>query len=183
MRRQVTIAAGLLVVLAFAIFARTAGPGGGQPAASAPSTVSGPGGGGGGGGAGAGLPLGAPQSGPQGTGFVTISGAVRATYRFKQISCIHSPNSPNGLLAKGTSDPTSPSPVTIGVATDASTLSPIELQLPADRSWGSGQRGPKPQIRRAGKTVTFAGQLRSEGRSAAVSVRGSITCGAVITLG
>jgi hypothetical protein len=178
-RRQATIIGGLLVVLAFALFAHTAGPGGrsGAPTAAVAQPPSGPGNGGGG------LPLGAPQSGAPGSGYVIVSGALKAKYTFKQISCIRSPNTPNGLLAKGTTDPSSPAPITIGVATDASTLAPIELSVSATRSYSDGQGNTAPRISRSGKTVTYSGQLRAAGAAGAVTVRGSLTCGAITTLG
>jgi hypothetical protein len=182
-RRQATILGGLLAVLAFAVFAHTSGPGGRSPtppAKAAAQPVSGPGGGGGGGG---GLPLGAPQSGAPGGGYTIVTGALTKKYTFKQVSCIRSPNTPNGLLAKGTTDPSSPSPITIGVTTDTSTLAPIEFQLSINRSWSDGQGVPPPRVHRAGKTVTFSGRLNPDGHGAGVTVRGTLTCGAITTLG
>jgi hypothetical protein len=176
MRRQITIVVGLLVVLGFVVFAKTGGPSS-APAAT-PAKV---GSGGTGGGGGAGLPLGAPQSGAPGNGYAVVTGAVKATYRFKQISCIQSPNSPTGLLAKGSTDPNSPSPVTIGVATDGSTLDPIQLRISAGSSFSKALPGLR--IRRADKTVVFSGRLAADSGGVGVSVHGSMTCGTITTLG
>ena len=173
MRRKWTVLAGLAVVLAFVIFARTGGP---ATPTSAPAASTGSGGGG--------LPLGAPQSGPPGSGFAVVSdGGSERRYTFQQVSCIRSPNSPDGLLAKGISDPASPTPTSIGVATDDSTLSPIELRISAARSWSAGQGTTAPDIRRTGKTVTFSGRLRPTDAGTPVEVRGSLTCGTITTLG
>jgi hypothetical protein len=175
MRRQVTVVVGLLVVLGFVVFARTGGPNS-APAAAPTSPVDS-----GGGGAGAGLPLGAPQSGAPGNGYAVVTGAVRATYRFKLITCIHSPNSPTGLLAKGSTDPNSPSPVTIGVATDGSTLDPVQLRITANSSFSKAVAAPR--IRRDGKTVVFSARLAADSGGAGIAVHGSMTCGAITTLG
>jgi hypothetical protein len=59
-------------------------------------------------------------------------------YNFRQVDCIHSPNSPGGLLAKASTDPTKPNQVSIQVTTDDSTLTPIQLQIGATRSWSDG---------------------------------------------
>jgi hypothetical protein len=171
--RAITIVVGLLVVLGFVVFAKTGGSN--SAPAAAPVTPVNSGGGG------AGLPLGAPQSGAPGNGYAVVTGAVRATYRFKQITCIHSPNSPTGLLAKGSTDPNSPSPVTIGVATDGSTLDPIQLRIAADNSFSKAVSGLR--VRRAGKTVIFSARLAADSGGAGVSVHGSMTCGAITTLG
>ena len=178
MRRQITVVAGLAVVAAFTAVARTGGAPS-SPAASAPSTAAG-----GGSGGGRELSIGAPQSGPPGDGVVTVSGAVRATYHFTQVSCIRSPSTPTGLVAKGVSRPNSPNPITIDVSTDDSTLNLITMRISSTQSWSIGQSdSPQPHIRRSGKTITFSGQLRTQESGAGVAVRGSLTCGPITTLG
>jgi hypothetical protein len=179
MRRQFTVVAGLVIIAAFATFARTGGP---EGVVSAPIATGASNGGQAGGGE-AGLPVGAPQSGPPGDGVVTASGAIQATYRFSQVSCIRSPNGPTGMVAKAISDPHSPSPVTINVSTDSSTLTLIDLQISASQEWTVTESDPPPQIRQSGKTITFSGRLHPTQPGADVSVRGSLTCGPIITLG
>jgi hypothetical protein len=175
MRRRLTILLGLAVIAAFAVLARTGGGDPIKPAAGAsvtPTTGSG----------GAGLPLGAPRKGPPGKGYVVIAraGGTRR-YDFSEVDCIRSPNSPNGLLARANTDPAQPGEVSIRVTTDDSTLTPIQLQIGATASWSDTQGTPR--IHRADKTVEFAATLKSDQHASPVTVRGSLTCGAITTLG
>ncbi|MBO0880218.1 MAG: hypothetical protein J2P17_07660 [Mycobacterium sp.] len=181
MRRHWTILLGLAVVAAFAVLARTGRPGtpasaGGSASASQNVPASSDGA--------RGLPLGAPRQGPPGHGFLVISHPGKARrYNFPKVDCIRSPNGPNGLLAKASTDPTKPNQVSIQVTTDDSTLTPIQLQIGVTRSWSDGHGSRPPRIRRAANTVNFAATLGSDDHEGPIAVRGSLTCGTITTLG
>ncbi len=185
--RRVVVLCGLVVVVAFALLGRTAAqshPSGAAAPAGPVAATPGPASGGSGGGAG-GLPVGPPQSGPAGHGHARATGGLHRTFTFTAVSCVHSPNSPTGVLARGSTTLSAGIPDTLSVSTDSTTDARIALQLSAGAAWSDQHVAKPPTIRRTGMTIAFSGvvipETAAHGRTATIS--GSLTCTSVITLG
>ncbi len=184
MSRRVVVLCGLAAVIAFVLLGRTAAQTHRTSAAairpvSASSTPAGGSAGGGG------LPVGPPQTGPPGHGRARATGAVDRTFRFTQVSCVHSPNSATGILARGSTTLAAGLPDTLAVSTDDTTDARIVLQLSAGAAWSDQHVSAPPAIRRTGLTIAFTGRLIPETgpSSRPVTVTGTLTCTSIITLG
>jgi hypothetical protein len=196
MQRYVAVA-GVLVVIAFLVFAKTASQTrkgkeirGASIGATGTSSGGTPGPGAAGAGMGGGGPIGGgdgaagPPAGPPGSGRATLSGAVAKTVIFKQVTCISSPSSKNGLSATGITDPASPTPVFLSVNTDGSTINPLLLRLTPTDVWTDGQLKIDPATTRKGKTITFTGRVLPQGKTVgkAIQITGTMTCGKISTV-
>jgi hypothetical protein len=185
--RRVVVLCGLVVVVAFALLGRTAAQshpsGTSAPAGPVAATSGAPSGAAGGGGGG--LPVGAPQSGPSGHGHALATGGLHQKFTFSAVSCVHSPNSPTGVLARGSTSLSAGIPDTLSVSTDSTTDARIALQLSAGAAWSDQHVAKPPTIRRNGMTITFSGVVIPEtgGHSRTATVSGSLTCTTIITLG
>jgi hypothetical protein len=183
MPRWLLVSAGLAVILAFVLLGNTAAKTGqaGQLPRPAPASSSRPAGPAGGGG----LPVGPPHTGAPGHGYATVAGTISKRLRFTAVTCIRSPNAPDGLLARGSTSLAAGVPNTLGVSTDTSTLRRIELKLTSGQAWSDEQIRTPPTVRRTGKTLTFSGRLTPESgtHGGLVTVTGVLTCTSIITLG